>query len=69
MGMKARLRTTLSPRTAVKLTFTPPDGGTAITVMSLVMRADADGHAFAFVNLDSRSLDRLNALIQRRVGA
>jgi len=68
MGMKARLRTSLAPRTVVKLTFTPPDGGTAITVMSLVMRADADGHAFSFVNLEARASERLQELIRRRAG-
>lgn len=68
MGMKARLQTSLAPRTVVKLTFTPPDGGMPITVMSLVMRADADGNAFAFVNLDARSSERLQELIRRRAG-
>jgi hypothetical protein len=66
--MKARVRTSLAPRTVVKLTFTPPDGGTAITVMSLVMRADADGHAFSFVNLEARASERLQELIRRRAG-
>ncbi len=68
MGMKARLAVALEPRSVVKLTFTPPDGGPAITVMSLVMRVDADGHAFAFVNPALAEVERLKGLVQRRVG-
>src|SRR5712691_8375154 len=68
MGMKARLAVALEPRSVVKLTFTPPDGGPAITVMSLVMRVDADGHAFAFVNPELAEVERLKGLVQRRVG-
>lgn len=66
MGLKARLPVGLPTRTVVKLTFTPPDGGPAITVMSLVTRVDPDGHAFAFVNLDAHEADRLRGLIQQR---
>src|SRR6266581_2776273 len=50
-GLKARLDASLTPRSVVRLSFTPPDAGSAITVMSRVIRADPDGHAFAFVHL------------------
>ncbi len=67
-GMKARLAVSLAPRSVVKLTFTPPDGGPAVTAMSLVMRADPDGNAFAFVNLDAQEMERLKELVRRRAG-
>ncbi len=67
-GIKARLPASLLPRTVVKLSFTPPDGGAPVTVMSLVMRVDLDGHAFTFVNLEERERDRLRELVRRRTG-
>jgi DNA-binding response OmpR family regulator len=65
-GMKARLGVGLSPRSVVKLSFTPPDGGPAIEALSLAVREDPDGHAFTFVNLSDAETDRLRALIGRR---
>lgn len=67
-GMKARLKVTLSPRSVLKLSFTPPDGGPAINVMSLVVRVDPDGHAFTFVHLPEAETERLRELIKRRAG-
>jgi DNA-binding response OmpR family regulator len=67
-GMKARLQAALPPRSVVRLSFTPPDGGPAVNVLSLVMRVDPDGHAFAFVNLDESDRERLRELIRRRAG-
>src|SRR2546426_11936569 len=65
-GLKARLDASLTPRSVVRLSFTPPDAGSAITVMSLVIRADPDGHAFAFVHLPEADTERLRDLIRRR---
>lgn len=67
-GMKARLTAALSPRSVVKLSFTPPDGGPAISVMSLVVRVDPDGHAFTFVHLPEAETERLRELIKQRAG-
>ncbi len=67
-GMKARLGVALSPRSVVKLSFTPPDGGPTIEALSLAVRVDPDGHAFTFVNLSGVEADRLHALIGRRAG-
>ena len=65
-GMKARLPASLAPRSVVKLAFTPPDGGPALSVMALVMRVDPDGHAFAFVNLSEPETERIRGLVERR---
>src|SRR5881396_994745 len=65
-GLKARLDASLTPRSVVRLSFTPPDAGSAITVMSRVIRADPDGHAFAFVHLPEPDTERLRDLIRRR---
>ncbi len=65
-GLKARLNASLPPRSVVKLSFTPPDAGPTIDVMSLVIRADPDGHAFTFVHLTDADTKRLGALIERR---
>jgi DNA-binding response OmpR family regulator len=65
-GLKARLGAPLAPRSVVQLSFTPPDGGARIDVMSLVIRADPDGHAFTFVHLTNADTERLRALIKRR---
>ena len=67
-GMKARLTVGLAPHSVVKLSFTPPDGGPAIDVMSLVVRVDSDGHAFTFVHLPQADTERLRELIKRRAG-
>jgi CheY-like chemotaxis protein len=67
-GIKVRVPGYLPLRSVVRLTLTPPDDGRAITVISLVMRRDADGHAFAFVNLDERERQRLEAFVRRRAG-
>jgi DNA-binding response OmpR family regulator len=65
-GLKARLGAPLAPRSVVRLSFTPPDGGSRIDVLSLVIRADPDGHAFTFVHLTNADTERLRALIKRR---
>jgi CheY-like chemotaxis protein len=63
-GLKARLNTSILARSVVKLSFTPPDAGSSITVMSLLIRADTDGHAFTFVHLPDADTARLRELIQ-----
>jgi DNA-binding response OmpR family regulator len=65
-GMKLRLATTLDPDTVARIAFTPPDGGPPITVMSVLVRVEPDGHAFTFVRLESPDAARLRALTRRR---
>lgn len=67
-GLKAQSDARLSRGTAVKLEFTPPDGGAAIDVMALVVRVDRDGAAFAFVHMPGTQIQRLSGLIPRLAG-
>jgi CheY-like chemotaxis protein len=61
-GIKVRTAGDVSPGAAAKLTFTPPDGGKPIQVMSLLVRKDHDGYAFYFVNLTGGEFQRLSQL-------
>ena len=64
-GMKVRSNATLTEGSAVKLLFTPPDGATAVEVISLVVRTDRDATAFSFVHLANAEAKRLSELVQR----
>jgi CheY-like chemotaxis protein len=61
-GIKLRSAGDVHAGAAAKLTFTPPDGGSSIQVMSLLVRKDHDGYAFYFVNLTGVEFQRLAAL-------
>jgi DNA-binding response OmpR family regulator len=64
-GMKVRSGATLTEGAAVKLLFTPPDGASAVEVISLVVRIDRDAIAFSFVHLANAEARRLSELVQR----
>jgi CheY-like chemotaxis protein len=64
-GIKIRGGGDVHPGAAAKLSFTPPDGGAPIHVMSLLVRQDYDGYAFYFVNLTGTEFHRLSALSER----
>lgn len=64
-GIKIRPAGDVNAGAAAKLSFTPPDGGDAIHVMSLLVRHDYDGYAFYFVNLTGGEFQRLSALSER----
>ena len=61
-----RMKAHASARTgiAVRLTFTPPDGGPTMTTMGLLVRIDVGGYAFSFVNLTPSEARRLHDLRQ-----
>jgi DNA-binding response OmpR family regulator len=67
-GMRVRVSQRLRPGQAVKLAFAPPDGGPPIDVVSLVVRVDAEGAAFWFLDLQSHEATRLNAFVERLLG-
>jgi len=52
---------------SLRLTFTPPDKGPAIATLVSVVRADANGVAVAFVNLEMDGFRRLSALVDEYV--
>jgi CheY-like chemotaxis protein len=64
-GIKIRTAGDVRAGAAAKLSFTPPDGGSAIQVMSLLVRQDYDGFAFYFVNLTGGEFQRLAVLSER----
>jgi DNA-binding response OmpR family regulator len=64
-GMKVRVSQRLRPGQAVKVEFTPPDGGAPINVITLVVRVDAQGAALWFLDLLPTEADRLNTLADR----
>jgi CheY-like chemotaxis protein len=64
-GIKVRPAGDITPGTAAKLLFTPPDGGGPIQVMSLLVRQDRDGYAFYFVNLTAGEFQRMAALAEK----
>ena len=65
LGMKVRPVDGVTPGHAVKLAFTPDDGGPRVDVMALLVRSDADGHSFHFVNLPDTEFERLSAVFGR----
>jgi CheY-like chemotaxis protein len=64
-GMKVNTDAPLSTGLAVKCSFTPPDEGAALDVISLVLRAEADGAALSFVNLPGHEARRLGEIVRR----
>jgi CheY-like chemotaxis protein len=64
-GMRVRTEAALAPGAAVKCAFTPPDGGEAIDVISLVVRRDPAGAVLSFVNLPEHEQRRLSDLVRR----
>ena len=65
VGIKVASPAELALTTAVRLTFTPPDGGGPLELTALLVRRDADGDAFYFVNVRPPEGERLTTLIRR----
>jgi DNA-binding response OmpR family regulator len=63
LGMKVRVVDGVAPGHAVKLAFSPDDGGPRVDVMALLVRSDTDGHSFHFVNLADTDFERLTAFL------
>ena len=66
-GIRVSGRAAARAGSAVRLTFTPPDGGATMTLMAVLVRADISGYAFSFVNLTVAETERLRQIIQRFV--
>jgi CheY-like chemotaxis protein len=64
-AMKLRPRDPVQPGHAVRLTFTLPDGGTALTIMSVLTREDPDGLTYFFVNPTPAEFKRLTDVVTR----
>ena len=64
-AMKVKPRDPVQPGHAVRLTFTLPDGGPALTIMSVLTREDPDGFTFFFVNPTPGEFQRLADVVGR----
>ena len=64
-GMRVRVSRRMRAGQAVKLGFTPSDGGAPMNVVALVVRADPDSAAFWFLDLLEHEVTRLNTFVSR----
>jgi len=64
-GMRVKSDAPLSAGVAIKCSFTPPDDGAPLDVISLVLRVGADGVALSFVNLPGHEVRRLVEVVRR----
>jgi CheY-like chemotaxis protein len=64
-GMRVKTDAGLTPGAAIKCSFTPPDDGAALDVISLVLRATADEAVLSFVNLPGHEARRLGEIVRR----
>jgi DNA-binding response OmpR family regulator len=67
-GLRLRADAPLDEGAAVKLHFTPSDGPPSVTLLSVLVRAEADELAFNFVNLTRAEFHRLSAIVQVLAG-
>ena len=66
-GLKVRSGAAVEPGGTVRLSFSPSDGDPLISVLSLLVRKDADGQAFTFVNLTNPDFLRLKKFVDSRL--
>lgn len=66
-GIKVRSAARVHPGAALRLSFSPPDGGPPISVLSLMVREDPDGYGFTFVNLTNPDFHRLRRFVNSRI--
>ncbi len=66
-GVKVRSTASVPPGGTARLSFSPFDGDPLISVLSLMVRKDPDGQAFAFINLSSPDFSRLKNFVDSRL--
>jgi hypothetical protein len=67
-GIKVRPDHRLAPAPTVRLSFTPPDGGHSLYVLSAFVRGDEpDGYVYRFLNLTAAEFARLDRFVERLV--
>ncbi len=64
-GMKVRTTSRYKPGRTVRITFDPPDAGGPLVAGAIVLRVDADGVAFLFLDLLPSESRRLASLVER----
>ncbi|MBI3030107.1 MAG: response regulator [Candidatus Rokubacteria bacterium] len=66
-GVKLRGAGNVQPRSTVRLSFSTPEGHCRINVLSLLVRKDPEGQAFAFIDLTGPDFHRLKTLVDTRL--
>ena len=66
-GLKVRSAATTRTGATARLSFSPPDGDPRISVLSVMVRSDPDGQAFAFINLTNSEFTRLKSFVDARL--
>ncbi len=66
-GIKLRGAGDVPPRRTAQLSFALRDGTPPISVLALLVRADPDGQAFAFIDLIKPDFNRLKNLVDSRL--
>ena len=64
-GMRLRLSEPIAAEPAVRLHFTPGDGGAALSLLAPLVRREGNDYAFRFVNLTEIDFKRLTEYVQR----
>ena len=62
-GLKVESDAPLETPHQVRLNLSLPDGGPGISAVSLMVRRDSNGLAFAFVDLEQSALDRIRTFV------
>jgi len=62
-GMRLRLNEPIAAEPAVRLHFTPGDGGTALSLLAPLVRRTGNDYAFRFVNLTEVDFKRLTEYV------
>jgi len=64
-SVKVRPEAAVQPGRVVTLSFTPPDGGSALEAQALLVREEREAAVFAFADLNAPAVRRLSALVSR----
>jgi signal transduction histidine kinase/ActR/RegA family two-component response regulator len=64
-GVKVRTSGAVTPANVAKLSFPLGDGAETFQAVSVLVRADADGYAFHFINLADAQQEQLRVFVER----
>ena len=66
-GIRVSARADARTGGVARLSFTPPDGGSPMTLMASLVRLDLAGYAFSFITPSPEETERLRHLVERFV--
>jgi CheY-like chemotaxis protein len=64
-SMQIRPQNAIRPGRVVRLSFTPPDGGSPLQALAMLVREERDGAVFFFADLNAPAVRRLSTLVAR----